>query len=304
MSDVRLTATNPVDSTVVPVACNEKGELLTVPPVIQQIDNDVTINGNLTVDDGQAYFSGNVGIGTSSPPHNLSVESGGRLWNVSDDGVTNYVTTSATNTQGDTTFHRQVANRFHFGTEADGTNDLMFVGNNGNVGIGTNDPQSNLHIAGDGGAALIFQDSSGSDGVNSALIEADGTSALKIQASGGLTSKAITFFRSSNSEVMRIASTGNVGVGTDTPRSKLDVNGDVIVESRNKSWMLVEQGGLCHMVEQSASLDTGFEVQYLNLRDVFAEIDSIKLALQEVMEKLRLDPPDGWPVWDGSNETA
>ena len=48
MTDVRLTATNPEDSSVVPVACNSRGELLVTEPVIEQIDNDVTINGMLT----------------------------------------------------------------------------------------------------------------------------------------------------------------------------------------------------------------------------------------------------------------
>ena len=49
MSDVRLTATNPADSSVVPVACNERGELMTVAPVIEVIPNDVEVQGNLTV---------------------------------------------------------------------------------------------------------------------------------------------------------------------------------------------------------------------------------------------------------------
>jgi hypothetical protein len=49
MTDVRLTATNPEDSSVVPVACNSRGELLVTEPVIEQIDNDVTINGGLKV---------------------------------------------------------------------------------------------------------------------------------------------------------------------------------------------------------------------------------------------------------------
>ena len=49
MSDVRLTATDPSDSSVVPVACNARGELLTVAPVIEKIPNDVEIEGNLIV---------------------------------------------------------------------------------------------------------------------------------------------------------------------------------------------------------------------------------------------------------------
>ena len=62
MTDVRLTATNPDDSSVVPVACNTRGELLIVEPVIAQIDNDVTITGSLqagTADDaGPSVING------------------------------------------------------------------------------------------------------------------------------------------------------------------------------------------------------------------------------------------------------
>lgn len=50
MADVRLTATNPDDSSVVPVACNSKGELLITEPVIETIPNDVTVEGTLNAD--------------------------------------------------------------------------------------------------------------------------------------------------------------------------------------------------------------------------------------------------------------
>ena len=49
MTDVRLVATNPVDSTLVPVGCNSRGEILIVEPTIELISNDVEIDGNLTV---------------------------------------------------------------------------------------------------------------------------------------------------------------------------------------------------------------------------------------------------------------
>lgn len=55
MADVRLTATNPEDSSVVPVACNAKGELkLEEPPTF-----DGNVDGNLTVT-GSALVSGEV----------------------------------------------------------------------------------------------------------------------------------------------------------------------------------------------------------------------------------------------------
>ena len=49
MTDARLVATNPVDSSLVPVSCNSRGELSTQAPKIELIPNDVEINGDLTV---------------------------------------------------------------------------------------------------------------------------------------------------------------------------------------------------------------------------------------------------------------
>ena len=45
MTDVRLTATNPEDSSAVPVACNSRGELLITDPVIERIPNSLTVEG-------------------------------------------------------------------------------------------------------------------------------------------------------------------------------------------------------------------------------------------------------------------
>lgn len=53
MSDVRLTAINPADSSIVPVSCNAAGELLVAKPVITEINNDLTVNGF-------AWFAGDV----------------------------------------------------------------------------------------------------------------------------------------------------------------------------------------------------------------------------------------------------
>ena len=81
MSDVRLTATNPADSSVVPVACNARGELLTVAPVIEKISNDVEIDGDLTV---TGTINGDTG-GSGLPPVGadgsiLSVVEGEPAW--------------------------------------------------------------------------------------------------------------------------------------------------------------------------------------------------------------------------------
>ena len=57
MADVRLTATNPEDSSVVPVACNAKGELKLEEFPDQSFDGN--LQGDLTVS-GRATFGGSV----------------------------------------------------------------------------------------------------------------------------------------------------------------------------------------------------------------------------------------------------
>ena len=59
MTDVRLTATNPEDSSVVPVACNSRGELLIVEPVFEEIPNDVSFDGDVEI-------SGELSVGSSA----------------------------------------------------------------------------------------------------------------------------------------------------------------------------------------------------------------------------------------------
>jgi len=61
MTDVRLTAINPVDSQVYPVACNSNGEL-----IVDREDPgpDLTVTGDLTVDGVGSFAAGNFNIQT------------------------------------------------------------------------------------------------------------------------------------------------------------------------------------------------------------------------------------------------
>lgn len=321
MADVRLTATNPEDSSVVPVACNAKGELLLEEPI------DNSFDGNL---DGDLIVSGKVGIGTTNPIHKLSVDTNNRLWNVNDDGAYNYATTSATNTSGGAVFHRQVASRFHFGTEVNGSNDLMMIGNDGKVGIGTTDPRGPLEVetGASNNRSIVIDKSDLVQGAGGP----DLTNRIYSRSNSGgayfeLKAYAIDFsVEGADSAIYIRNGNGNVGIGKKEPQANLDVNGeaifsgDVVVGSRNKKWMLVEMNGLCHMVEQTnvstadlddpdSSVDSSVKsnfvdstaLEYPHLRDVFGELDVIEKALEDVMEKLRMTVPNGWPVWDGSD---
>lgn len=62
MTDARLVASNPENSSIVPVACNAAGQILVADVVIEQISNDVNIDGDLSVT-GDASFKGIVSSG-------------------------------------------------------------------------------------------------------------------------------------------------------------------------------------------------------------------------------------------------
>ena len=61
MADVRLTATNPEDSSVVPVACNEKGELKLeeIPSFDGTLDGDLTVSGSANF---ASWVTGDIGF--------------------------------------------------------------------------------------------------------------------------------------------------------------------------------------------------------------------------------------------------
>ena len=61
MSDVRLTATNPEDSSVVPVACNAKGELKLEEPIAPP-EFDGNLDGDLTVSGAGSFAAGSAQI--------------------------------------------------------------------------------------------------------------------------------------------------------------------------------------------------------------------------------------------------
>jgi hypothetical protein len=155
MTDVRLTALNPVDSQVYPVACNTSGELL-----VADGGPDLTVTGDLTVD-GTASFnnddvnidsSGRLGIGTSSPSANL------------------YIAQAATKTGGD------------INASADG---LVVDNSGGNTGLTFKTPNtaSSRICFGDpedNNAGQILYNHSG----NSLAIDTSGSERMRIDSSG------------------------------------------------------------------------------------------------------------------------
>ena len=174
--------------------------------------------------------AGNVGIGTTSPAHNLQVESSGnaeiQAQRTSGAGVL-IQAQSATGVVGTNTNHR-------LDLKTNGTTRAT-ISTSGNVGIGTTTPATKLHIADLSSPTIRIEDTTNNRNLqlfhdnNDSYIRSSTGSQLRFQTDGG-------------NDRMLIDTSGNVGIGTTVPASKLhvkasnsgattEVNGTLIVEA-------------------------------------------------------------------------
>jgi hypothetical protein len=268
MTDVRLTALNPEDSQVYPVACNSSGELLvdkgeTVEYVKVAGDN---MTGDLTLGTNKILLDAGAGS------INLAAQATESI-NVTQVGTPVYRVTSSGST---------------------------YIGNPAGTG-GLGPSNSKVALNADGSATFAGDATVGD--VNTVTGAGNG---VVLTNTGYISSWPAL---ADNSNAFAVIPRD---IGTTTASIRADGSasfaGDVVIGSRNKQWMLVEQGGLCHMVEQVRATTADLLVdpasaEYPELRDVFQELNTIERCLEEVMTKLRMTQPDGWPVWDGSDNS-
>lgn len=259
MTDVRLTALNPEDSKVYPVACNSSGELLTT----KGSDINLDVPGNLDVG-GSATFASDVTVG-----NNLQVNSSGKFYRPTSKGgdvagnalltldsdvygvaknALSITTDGSINAAGSSTFAGRVTGGSNnFGSTAVSTEAGLFYNNSSG--------QYPAVLARNIGGGSTFR------GINPA-----GAVTIDLEASGNAT-----------------------------------FTGDVIVGSRGEKWLIRESNGVAMLVQQARR--GAKEPLIEEVRDLPRELDLIETALSEIMEKLRMTPPAGWPVWDGSDNS-
>lgn len=170
---------------------------------------------------GNRFFTGSLGVGTTTVNHRLEVAGSDNVAAFSSSGGNAYL-----RVWDNTGFN----NRVEFASRGNGRaaiwsgNDHLNVLRNGNVGIGTISPKQALHVNGDyyGKGHVWFHAYEGDGNNGTAYIQArdtSGTSSLDIQfrtqKSGGIV------------DTMRLTSDGRVGVGTVFPEAPLHVVGGV-----------------------------------------------------------------------------
>jgi hypothetical protein len=196
------------------------------------------VNGNITV-------SGSVGIGTTSPLYKLSshdssagrvivgnfsndtnagsTEVGIRLAHNNSDLVSVNLISQRVGANAGADFSIELANSAGTPTER------FRITEGGNVGIGTTNPLAKLTVS-NNGSQSIYMDYA--PGVNANVIESFNTATqtpldmVYFLATGATGSHR---FYTNGSQKMVINRDGNVGIGTTTPTSLLDVNGNMTV---------------------------------------------------------------------------
>lgn len=182
--------------------------------------------------------AGNVGIGTTTPDCRLVVKSMGSsdVFNIISDADNYLVRLRHTgNNSGALYLYDGSAN-----------NTILLYGggssyiNGGNLGIGTSSPSAGLHLKGsDYPASFMYLESAAGNDAGFRLYE--GTTAkwhiFNNSALGGL-----QIYNTAGQTVFFANQSGNVGIGTTTPASRLDVRGNVTIRDNSTGTIAVELG--------------------------------------------------------------
>ena len=93
-------------------------------------------------------------------------------------------------------------------------------------------------------------------------------------------------------------SAGTADVASIAGNGNATFSGEVVIGSKGSKWLIRESNGVAMLVEQ-----TRRQPRVEKVRDLPRELDLIESALNEIMEKLKMTPPAGWEVWDGSDNS-
>ncbi|MFH2095555.1 MAG: hypothetical protein ABIJ16_07625 [Bacteroidota bacterium] len=139
----------------------------------------------------------------------------------------------------------------------DGGNEGIYIDNNGNVGIGTSAPGKKLHIQSSSFEVLRLE-RTGAGGAAVELVNANNDIGSFCISSGGA-----IFFKTpsiTDGTAFSILNSGDVGIGTLTPATKLDVIGNVQINN----WLFEASGSDRFIITSNNSVDALLTVKTLD----------------------------------------
>lgn len=178
-----------------------------------------------------SYFNGgNVGIGTTSPDYQLEVEKTSAQATIGITGGATDARLHLKTNNGDWMLQNDYSNNGALSFYNSGHR--LVVAKNGNVGIGTTNPSEKLEVNGNVKLSLSSSLYLGNSGEkitspSNGDLELHSRTELRIKANTNNASGNSIEFYNGGTEKMRIASSGNVGIGTTSPSEKLEVDGNV-----------------------------------------------------------------------------
>lgn len=207
---------------------------------------------------------GNVGINTNNPTEKLTIS--GRL------------DFNGDNTVGGTRFGLGYDNTNNYGWLQTWNakplylnplgNNIIFNRDGGNVGIGTTSPATKLHVNGTITGSVL---TNGSIDITGATINKSG-GIIEMQNAGG-SGVNVRYFGGTANPIMMLGSNGYMGIGTNTPTSRLDITGgdlNVSGQGRFKGWY-TQGTGLA--VEAGVSASQGYLMSYDRTSSVYQPLN-------------------------------
>jgi len=199
---------------------------------VRSIDYISFHNGSGFPENMRINSAGNVGIGTTNPVYMLDVAG-----NINISGTGGFLRFNS----GDTAIKNEGGYKLGFQTYNSTSATIstkMVLDTDGNVGIGTTSPNSNLEINATDAELRL---SSTSQTSNVAKFKIEPLNNRVVLESSSL---HVLAFDVNGSERMRIDSSGNVGIGTTSPAAKLEVNGTIKATDINFSGLPTSSSGL------------------------------------------------------------
>ena len=203
-----------------------------------------------------AIPDGNVGIGTTNPVHNLSIESDGAFAELSLKSQNSWPLILSQKADSDFTI-------------TNGNQVRLTIDPGGNVGIDTWDPQETLDVHGSiritGEDAVLhsmendgrYHDLIGTyNSWNPDTVYIAGYNAINLPGERDTTSVSVG---GNGSEIIWInLSSGNVGVGTTEPSERIEIVGNMLLNSMNPYILFQEDGNDAARIMHEGPFDVGF----------------------------------------------